>query len=233
MPIVVDWQAAGVGQLQCRPRVADLCRECGFRQLARRIEALTIKLGVAPSSSHRRHAQRPEPHCIHCVACDAEEQPNQKPLLNAGNLTTAASPEWKANYRTIATAADLDQLVRRLLEAQKRISSRYRNDLAPSAAGRDRRLFVRLGAGRGVLHSRPRAGRRAAARSGARSRRPAAGAGKSGHRKDRPEPQVRHDRAPRHRRRAARASRSTRWWPTTCSSRASGATTWTTWPAAT
>src|SRR5262245_50674399 len=43
MDIVVDWNAAGIGHINA-PVTADLCRECGFRQLARRIEALTVKL---------------------------------------------------------------------------------------------------------------------------------------------------------------------------------------------
>ena len=44
MPIVVDWDGGRRRPHSIAAVVADLCRECGFRQLARRIEALAIKL---------------------------------------------------------------------------------------------------------------------------------------------------------------------------------------------
>src|SRR5688572_8861735 len=49
VPLAFDWTQARSGKF--RPaELAELCRECGFRQLARRIEALAIKLGISPSS---------------------------------------------------------------------------------------------------------------------------------------------------------------------------------------
>src|SRR5262249_2540765 len=47
MPIEVDWSAAQVGHFH-PVALADMCRECGFRQLTRRIELLVGKLGTGP-----------------------------------------------------------------------------------------------------------------------------------------------------------------------------------------
>ncbi|HMC12308.1 MAG TPA: DNA polymerase I, partial [Pirellulaceae bacterium] len=112
MSIVIDWNAAGVGHINS-VAAADMCRECGFRQLARRIETLTIKL----SDASPRAATQP---AADEGAQTAEEQPAEDATPTATNLTTAASPEWKANYRTIATAAELEQLVL-TLKQQRRI----------------------------------------------------------------------------------------------------------------
>ena len=114
VPIAMDWDAARVGR--CDPAtLAALCRECGFRQLARRIENLAIKFG--PCQPLERTA----------AAFATTNEPNDEAIAPAAGsestqpLTTADSPEWKANYRTIATPAELAELVA-LLEQQKRIS---------------------------------------------------------------------------------------------------------------
>src|SRR5262245_9881911 len=112
MDIVVDWNAARVGHINS-VGVADLCRECGFRQIARRIEALTMRLGVSPAAI----VSQPK------IAKSAEETKDEESPVEvaAAGLTTAASPEWKANYRTIATKEELAELVG-LLSRQKQIS---------------------------------------------------------------------------------------------------------------
>src|SRR5262245_10867356 len=112
MDIVIDWNAARVGHINS-VAVADLCRECGFRQIARRIEALTMRLGVSPAAivSQPKAAKVTE-------ETEAEEATAE---AAAAGMTTAASPEWKANYRTVATKEELADLVA-LLSRQKQIS---------------------------------------------------------------------------------------------------------------
>jgi DNA polymerase-1 len=111
MDIVIDWNAARVGHINS-VAVADLCRECGFRQIARRIEAMTMRLGVSPAAIITRAAGEK-------TAEDAESAEEKADV--AAGMTTAASPEWKANYRTIATKGELAELVATLSQ-QERIS---------------------------------------------------------------------------------------------------------------
>jgi DNA polymerase-1 len=103
MAIEVDWQAAIPGHFNAAA-VADISRECGFRQLARRIELLSAKLGLAPVSTATETA--PSEPTAEGTASGTEQE-----SAADSNLTTTASPEWKANYRTIATLPDLEQLV--------------------------------------------------------------------------------------------------------------------------
>jgi len=107
LPLAIDWGRARVGR--CRPqRLAALCRESGFRQLAQRIEKLAIKFGPCePDEPAADGARSP-------AARRGEETPSKAPPK-----TTADSPEWKANYRTIATQQELEQLVA-TLSKQKR-----------------------------------------------------------------------------------------------------------------
>ncbi len=112
MAIEVDWQAAVPGHFNAAA-VADISRECGFRQLARRIELLSAKLGLAPVSASTDTAQS-EP------TVEGSQPATGQESAAASNLTTSVSSEWQANYRTVATAADLEQLVT-TLNQQRRI----------------------------------------------------------------------------------------------------------------
>jgi DNA polymerase I len=112
MDIVVDWTAATVGHFQ-PVAVMDLCRECGFRQIARRIEALAIRLGAAQSQAVAETS---------AAETESTEESAAESTSPAGaKLTTADSSEWKANYRTIAIADELQQLVT-TLQQQKQVS---------------------------------------------------------------------------------------------------------------
>ncbi len=145
-------------------------------------------------------------------------------------MAAGGAPQaWQADYRIVDTPAEVRRLSARARRPEARLD-RHRDDQHLADRGRDCRLFVRLDAGRGLLPARPRAGGRAAARSRSDAGRAAADSGRPGDREDRPEPEVRHDRAA-----AARASSwpawpSTRWWPATCWTPASGTTTSTSWP---
>jgi DNA polymerase-1 len=96
MPLLIDWEAARVGKYQVE-KLNALCRDCGFRQLARRIEQLA---GANQQASGGR--QPPESSAIDSL---------NVPASASKSLTTADSPDWKANYRTIATPEELKQLV--------------------------------------------------------------------------------------------------------------------------
>ena len=108
MPVVVDWPSARVGRLHM-DELAALCRECGFRQLARRIEALPHKLSMP---AHPVTAERgDEPSTAEPFPREAP--PGYQPAT-AAQLTTVDSPEWNANYQTVGTLADLTRLVMRI-----------------------------------------------------------------------------------------------------------------------
>jgi DNA polymerase-1 len=113
VPLAVDWEAARVGKL--RPAaLAELCRECGFRQLARRVEGLAAKFGIQAEGERRQGTEDREQRT------EDTGQESNSPLTThnsppAGEaLTTADSPDWKASYQTIATAEDLIRLMRTL-----------------------------------------------------------------------------------------------------------------------
>ncbi|MBW8885647.1 MAG: DNA polymerase I, partial [Planctomycetia bacterium] len=137
MPIVVDWHAAKVGHFN-PVAVADLCRECGFRQLAKRIETLAAKLITAPpgaggeersSAATKPGRGSPPVDLAPEDSVTAEVVTNQPP-----GLTTAASPEWKANYRTIATLSDLHELVTTLQQQSRIVLDTETTSLHPRRA---------------------------------------------------------------------------------------------------
>jgi DNA polymerase-1 len=114
VPLAFDWRQARVGKLQ-PARLAELCRECGFRQLARRIETMAIRLGISTSAAAVEQATAIE------GSVESESPDAATAAAPVANLTTADSPDWKANYRTIATAAELEELVG-ILRQQQRLS---------------------------------------------------------------------------------------------------------------
>jgi DNA polymerase I len=132
MDIVIDWGAASVGHF--RPAlVEDICRECGFRQLARRIESLASKLATTAPLTPPGSASIEVREGLYDAP--ATEPPNaQPPAGQTSNLTTAASPEWKANYLTIATREDLAQLVATLGQQTRIVLDTETTSLHPRRA---------------------------------------------------------------------------------------------------
>lgn len=126
MALTVDWAAARVGKL--RPaEAAALCRECGFRQLARRIESLGTKLGIMPSGA-------PASQAALDAQTQAEEAPVRPAAATTATLTTADAPQWNANYRTIATPAELAELVATLRQQQRFVLDTETTSLHPRQA---------------------------------------------------------------------------------------------------
>ena len=113
VPLALDWKAAGLGKM--RPaEVLALCQQSGFRQLTRRLESLMKKFGLPADGSGYEPASDIPP-------IDELDQPTAAgstsvagPAVPARALTNASSPEWNASYRTIATPADVQQLVAEL-----------------------------------------------------------------------------------------------------------------------
>jgi DNA polymerase-1 len=110
IPLTIDWSAAKVGRLDVA-QLADLSRESGFRQLARRMEMLAAKFGAQPAApivpAAPAQSEEEPPAAAGTEQCEA---PPGKP----GALTTAESPAWNATYLTVATAKDLIDLVQHL-----------------------------------------------------------------------------------------------------------------------
>jgi len=110
VPITIDWAAARVGRFQ-HELIQALCRECGFRQLARRVETLAGKLGdVARAADDSLPTDEPEGASSTAPAAVAP---------SSANLTTASSPAWNATYKTIATRDELAWLAGELAKQEQ------------------------------------------------------------------------------------------------------------------
>lgn len=116
LAIEIDWQAATVGHWNS-VALADLCRECGFRQLANRMETLSGR-----KSSTVTNRARSSPVALSPAAAFPADGASDAPPSTevATSLTTINSPDWRANYRTVANLPELADLVA-TLEQQPRI----------------------------------------------------------------------------------------------------------------
>jgi DNA polymerase-1 len=110
VPITMDWAAAQVGRFQTEV-IESLSRECGFRQLARRIETLAGKLGDRGRSANVSLPVDFE--------SGAEPIAAETPPPASANLTTASAPAWNATYKTIATRDQLAWLAAELARQQQ------------------------------------------------------------------------------------------------------------------
>lgn len=106
IPIEFNWSAATIGNMQ--PDVlAELNRQAGFRQLARRMETLAKKHANVskPSAPKLKSSAR--------QAADADF--DAEVLDEEGGVTSSARPivedNWVATYRTIATLEQLEELI--------------------------------------------------------------------------------------------------------------------------
>jgi DNA polymerase-1 len=109
VPIAIDWAAARVGRFQ-PDLVEELCRECGFRQLARRLETLAGKF---------RDLSRVGEESLPAGLELRGDAVAPVPPSAATELTTATSPAWNATYKTIATREGLQWLAAQLLSQKQ------------------------------------------------------------------------------------------------------------------
>ena len=193
VPIEIDWAAARVGRFQ--PELVEaLCRECGFRQLARRLETLAGKL---------RDLSRAGEESLPANAGLVGDAVAPAPQSTAAELTTATSPAWNATYKTIATRDGLQWLAAELSSQKQFVIDTETTAIQPRWAeivgysfcwqpGEAYYVPVRAPAGEPQLDPAE-----VLAALAARAR-------ESCDRQDRPEPKVRHGRAAISGRRIAR-----------------------------
>jgi DNA polymerase-1 len=142
VPITIDWEQARVGRFQPQ-RLAQLCRECGFRQLERRIDQLIRKFQAAaareealpagepagfstaearPSLGHTAQGQALLPEAgageaaVGQAADGHEESAAALATMGLGTLRSVADPSWGAQYRALTSLEELDELIRSLAD---------------------------------------------------------------------------------------------------------------------
>lgn len=108
IPIEFDWSAATIGGMQ-PALLAELNRQSGFRQLARRMENLAAKYGAAsaPLTKTLSNADQTE------IAADQEVGNEEGEVASSQPAPMPAAP-WNSNYQTVATMEQLDQLVEQM-----------------------------------------------------------------------------------------------------------------------
>lgn len=122
VPLEFDWEAGRIDRVNIET-VEQLCREFGFRRLADRVRGLArageprpVPFGSVTDAGTNTEPGIPSPATDHGRRT-TDQEPRTK---NQGPRTTDDRPA-DADYRTVATAQDLDDLVRELSQ-QKRIS---------------------------------------------------------------------------------------------------------------
>lgn len=115
VPLEIDWESARIGRFNI-DAVEALCRECGFRQIATRLAAMGKRLPPSANLLAAPRASRDDLVSESDAPAEAED----------GGSATASDPlrfeeaPWLATYKTIATEAELRDLVIQMSE-QKRL----------------------------------------------------------------------------------------------------------------
>lgn len=115
VPLEIDWESARIGRFNI-DAVEALCRECGFRQIATRLAAMGKRLPPSANLPAAPRASRDDLVPESDAPAEAED----------GGSATASDPlsfeeaPWLATYKTIATEAELRDLVIQMSE-QKRL----------------------------------------------------------------------------------------------------------------
>jgi 5'-3' exonuclease len=146
VPLEIDWEAGRVSRFDPRP-ILGLCREFGFRRLAERF-ALIGKVEAGQRQRARRGRARGKKR---------DTASAQAGSLSYGGSGEGGLPDHCDSGGTRSAGAGNGCAAADLLG--------YRDHVHQSLLGGDRRVFVRLAAGRGLLHS----GSFAAGRTGAGS----------------------------------------------------------------
>jgi DNA polymerase I len=119
VPLTVDWNVARVGRLRADV-LGELCRECGFRQLAVRLGTLAKKLGSAGQSPSATAAAPGLPGEEPCPA------PEERLTAMEGGMPESAAPAtladeapWQAIYRAVTSLDELNTLVAEMARQQQ------------------------------------------------------------------------------------------------------------------
>jgi DNA polymerase-1 len=115
IPIEFNWSAATIGNMQ--PDVlAELNRQAGFRQLARRMETLAAK----NANVHKPAVPKLKTSAKQAAVAEFDPQALDAEVLDAeGNVSYPPTPpivedNWVATYRTIANIEQLDKLIEQM-----------------------------------------------------------------------------------------------------------------------
>ena len=115
VPLEIDWESARIGRFNIDD-VEALCRECGFRQIATRLAGMAKRL---PPSAKLPPAPRVSRDDL-VAEGDFELETEDGEQLPPGQSSRFEEAPWVATYKTIATEAELRDLVAKLSQ-QKRI----------------------------------------------------------------------------------------------------------------
>ena len=111
VPLTVDWSAARVGKLQLE-RLGELCRECGFRQLAVRMTTLARKLADVGQASGLPPDELPE--------SDTElHEPEGETAVVAAERRPADEAPWNATYLPVTSLEQLKKLAAEMANQQR------------------------------------------------------------------------------------------------------------------
>ncbi len=118
VPLEIDWESARIGRFNI-DEVEALCRECGFRQIATRLAGMAKRL---PPSAKLAPAPRvsSDDSVEEGIYFSAESEDGEQ----IGGIGSWTRPEaevpWEASYKTVATEAELRDLVATMSQ-QKRL----------------------------------------------------------------------------------------------------------------
>jgi DNA polymerase-1 len=108
VPLSVDWQAARVGRLDTR-KLQELCRQCGFRQLATRLAALSRRFPAAPRGEDDEALALQRDLEAELLEHQAEGEP-ELAIERRPALAAAQQAGWRADYRTVTSLEELRRL---------------------------------------------------------------------------------------------------------------------------
>ncbi|MCE9529068.1 MAG: DNA polymerase I, partial [Planctomycetales bacterium] len=115
VPLEIDWESARIGRFKIDD-VEDLCRECGFRQIATRLASMGKRLPSSASIPVAPRVSRDDLVAESDMTVEAEEGAS----ATTGETSRFEEAPWVATYRTIASEAELRELVARMSQ-QKRL----------------------------------------------------------------------------------------------------------------
>lgn len=118
VPLALDWERARVGQF-FGEEVQKLCRECGFRQIATRLENLAKKRGGDP------------PQAAPANSLESDEEAEKVEAVTASASPIVDEVEWIAKYVAVTTAQELSELVARISEHSRLVVDTETTSIMP------------------------------------------------------------------------------------------------------
>ncbi|MGI8982835.1 MAG: DNA polymerase I [Pirellulaceae bacterium] len=114
VPLEMDWEVARVGRFKIDD-VEALCRECGFRQIATRLASLGKRIAQGAKVTSVRISQ--DDIVSEADVTVENEEGEQTAIAESSRFEEAP---WEASYKTVATEAELRDLVAKMSQ-QKRL----------------------------------------------------------------------------------------------------------------